>query len=327
MLKNRLFFIFKLAVSLGLLAYLMYLIDWKRAIETVLHANPWFLIAAPVVSLLAIALTSQRWRLILADSQVKYPAWQSFRGAWLGLFYGSFLPGVLGGDVLRVGMCVQYTKCLAGIATAAILLDRISGVVAVFGMLFSFYLFAPGTAAILLTVDDTLLIAGLAFVGIGGLIAVLATRRLWARWFSSDAKGIWGFISSMGKSLSALKNQTLVSVVSIALLAQFIETFSTFLIARAIGIDQPFTVFWAVVPLTFLIVFLPISLGGLGVREGAMVFLLARFGVPAQEAITLSFLIYLNRTLVGALGGGLQLVETFVKKSSPPPVEANSSSK
>src|SRR5687768_1350916 len=51
---------------------------------------------------------------------------------------------------------------------------------------------------------------------------------------------------------------------------------------RAFGVAQPFTVFMFFIPLTFLAVLLPISPGGLGVHEAALVYLFGSVGVAAE---------------------------------------------
>ena len=91
---------------------------------------------------------------------------------------------------------------------------------------------------------------------------------------------------------------------------------------KAIGLSLPLRAFFAVVPMVYLATLLPISLGGLGVREGALVFLLARLGVPTSSAVTLSFLIYLNQVFLGMLGGSLQLARLLSSRRRVEPAES-----
>ncbi len=89
-----------------------------------------------------------------------------------------------------------------------------------------------------------------------------------------------------------------------------------FLLSQAIGLAVSLTEFFAIIPLVYLVTILPISLGGLGVREGMLVFLLAQFNVAITDAVTLSFLIYLNRVVVGSLGGLIQLKDTLTDNNN-----------
>jgi uncharacterized membrane protein YbhN (UPF0104 family) len=310
--RDRLVFVLKLGVSLGLLIYLALLVDWQQAARTLQKAAKLPILVVPFVSLAGVGLSSLRWRLILADSRVKFSGWQAFRGYLLGLFYGNLLPGVLGGDAVRMGLCVQRTKCPVGTAAGSVLLERIVGLVALFGVAFLVYLAFPAIALPLLPIADTRLIAAGAVAGILGIAVVLAGRRVWLRWLPKEsARGLWSFVRTVMLTLGTLKVRTLGLVLILSAMSQAADIVATFLLARAINLHVPLTVFFGVVPLVYLATILPISLGGLGVREGAFTFLLSRFGVPTADAVTLSFLIYVNRLAIGGMGGGLQLMETL----------------
>jgi uncharacterized membrane protein YbhN (UPF0104 family) len=77
-------------------------------------------------------------------------------------------------------------------------------------------------------------------------------------------------------------------------------------VAISLGIKVPFYAFFIIVPIVYIATLLPISLGGLGVREGAMVFLMSRLGVSTVDGVSLAFLIYLNLVFIGLVGGVLQ---------------------
>ena len=63
----------------------------------------------------------------------------------------------------------------------------------------------------------------------------------------------------------------------------------------------------ALVPLVMLMTVLPVSLGGWGVREVAMVTVLTPLGVPAAAAVTMSVCLGLGQFLIGLPGGLLWL--------------------
>ncbi len=60
-------------------------------------------------------------------------------------------------------------------------------------------------------------------------------------------------------------------------------------------------------PVTYIITTIPVSLGGLGVREGVLVYLLTQISITPSDAVTLSFLIYCNRVFVASIGGITQV--------------------
>jgi uncharacterized protein (TIRG00374 family) len=309
--KGRVWFLIRLCVSLGLLIYLASLIDWGKAVRTIKATSPLAMLV-PLVTLTGLAVASLRWRLILADNGIDFPAWQAFRGYWLGLFYGNFLPGVLGGEVVRIGICVQKARCPVGTATAAVLLERVSGVIALLSILYSVQLVSPATVSSLFEIRDSQQVTLFASMGLLVMALVFATRKIWSRWLpTGEVKGVYRFISSAMTTLVSLKGYTLFKVLAVAIGFQTTDIIAHFLLAQAIHLHIPIAAFFAIIPIVYLALMVPVSLGGLGVREGVMVFLLSRLGVSTSDAVTLSFLVYLNRLLVGGIGGGMQLMETL----------------
>ena len=75
------------------------------------------------------------------------------------------------------------------------------------------------------------------------------------------------------------------------------------LVARALGLHMPAAYFFLFVPLLAVIVSLPISLNGIGVREGAGIVLFGLVGVDRATAFSLQFTTYLVAVAVSLLGG------------------------
>ena len=141
---------------------------------------------------------------------------------------------------------------------------------------------------------------------------------MWQKWLTrvSGQGKVTAFVQSGLEAFQGLKGQTLARILVLSAVFQGGDIAVTFLLARALDLDVPFVALLGVVPLVYLATVLPISLGGLGVREGTLAFLLARYGVAASDAITLSFLVYLNRVLVGSIGGGMQLLGVVKTKDA-----------
>jgi uncharacterized membrane protein YbhN (UPF0104 family) len=94
------------------------------------------------------------------------------------------------------------------------------------------------------------------------------------------------------------------------------------LAARAIGVDQPLSLWFSVVPLVALAMVLPISIGGFGVRENALTFLLAEQGVPEERALAVALIWGVSTIVVGLMGGVLVLLDRSRQPAGPPRVEA-----
>jgi uncharacterized membrane protein YbhN (UPF0104 family) len=86
--------------------------------------------------------------------------------------------------------------------------------------------------------------------------------------------------------------------------------------ARALGIEQPLSVWFSVVPLVALAMVLPISIGGFGVRENATAFLLAEQGVAVDRAVGVALLWGLTQIVIGLIGGVLFMLDRTADTSS-----------
>ena len=76
------------------------------------------------------------------------------------------------------------------------------------------------------------------------------------------------------------------------------------LIGASLGIPLPFGYYWAFMPLNILVILIPVSLGGFGLPQGAMVWTLGPLGVPATAAFLLSTL-FVGAGVIGNLPGAL----------------------
>jgi uncharacterized membrane protein YbhN (UPF0104 family) len=81
------------------------------------------------------------------------------------------------------------------------------------------------------------------------------------------------------------------------------------LVARAVGVIQPVGTWFTVVPLVSLLMVLPISIGGFGVRENSLEYLLRGYGVPSETGVTIALLWGLCTIIAGLVGGVLFLLE------------------
>ena len=311
--KNRRFyFIFKSTISFLLIFLLINIVDWGRAYIIIKASNKYFFIFAPVLWLMGLLFAALRWRLILFDAEVKFSFFQAYRTYLRGLFYNIFLPGVIGGDAVRIGICYNQSKCKISTATYSVILERVLGVISLFFFILLAFCFFSQNLFSALAFRMVISILIISIIVIISFFVFFAARKIWGKCFSKeDTSKVRKFFFDGFQSLKLLKGKSLVLVLILSSLFQLMDIFVSYILSRALGINLGFSVFFTIIPLVYLVTILPISLGGLGVREGAFAFLLAKFGVSASVAITLSFLIYFNRVLLAGIGGCVQLAEPF----------------
>jgi uncharacterized membrane protein YbhN (UPF0104 family) len=224
--------------------------------------------------------------------------WRFFEG----MFFNLCLPSSIGGDVIKAYRIGDSTprRLLAG---CSVLADRLTGLSAL-GVLAGaalaarrFQLGLPLTLAVAgALLAATLGVFLLAVSCLDKLVAVVpaphVVRNVLAQLLpyqqrpSVIAKAVaWSFVVQAGGAVGVA------------------------LSARALGVDQPLSLWFSVVPLVALVMVLPISIGGFGVRENAMTFLLSEEGVPSDRAVGVALLWGLSTIIIGLVGGVLFLLD------------------
>jgi uncharacterized membrane protein YbhN (UPF0104 family) len=94
-------------------------------------------------------------------------------------------------------------------------------------------------------------------------------------------------------------------------LLQILVVVVNILNGAALGLNVPTVFYFILIPLVAVATMIPVSLNGLGVREGAFVFFLAQAGVPEDQALSLA-LLWLGVIIVSSLIGGLVWLATPV---------------
>jgi glycosyltransferase 2 family protein len=296
-------------VSLGLLFYLVLLVDWDRTIDILQSVQAVNLSYIPLITLLGFVFASLRWKLLLHNNNIQFSFNESFWGYWLGLFYSIFLPGVIGGDIIRAGLVVNKRKCPVITSATIVLMERMIGVIVLFLSMAMILLITPRTIKILIGASNTTQLIIIASIILASTAVVLAGRAYWPELLTKFGNNkLTRFISKPLLTLALISRKALIISMLLSFLFEAADIFTVYFLARALNINPPLVFFFAIMPVVYVITILPISLGGLGVREGVLFFLLSQTGVQASDAVTLSFLIYINRILVGGVAGLIQLI-------------------
>lgn len=286
-------------VTLSLLVILGRNIDIQKTLGFLQGTSIPLFLAAGCVMVLQVLLAAVRWRLVMTHKRIQLPLQSLLRYFWLGLFFNQVLPSSVGGDAVRA-YCLVREGYGIGSASVAVLLDRLLGMV---GLVLLVIVALP--LSISYISDGAMRLALHAVVvgafGVIGFILVLdrltANFRKWRivrgmAALSKDARGLL-FSTDPGVRLILLSiGVHLISILAIAVLALAIE----------IGVH--WTAFVVVVPVAILLMTVPVSIAGWGVREGVMVVGLGYAGVAAEQAVALSIL-FGFLVLVVALPGGL----------------------
>ncbi len=304
-MRKHLFNIFKIVVSAGLLFYLLvFQTDLKDLWDVARQARWGYLIMAMLLMIVGTALRAVRWRVLLQALDIDVPLPRLVQLYFIGAFFNLFLPTGFGGDAIKMAELARSTG-RAPEAIGTTLVDRATGL----WVLFVLALLALPFSHTLLP-DGLLPVIALGTLGgvVGGWV-VMGTPLI--PWLGSKVRlpgqekleRFYRSISQLG--YKALGKACLVSLIFNILLIMF-----NVLIARGLGVNQPLGVFLLFTPIISSSLALPISVGGLGVREQAYVLLFSALGVSDAAAAAMSLANYgLTNIVVGLLGGVVYALE------------------
>jgi uncharacterized membrane protein YbhN (UPF0104 family) len=248
-----------------------------------------------------VVLSAVRWQRVLAalDAPAGLPTLTAHYFA--GLFVSNFLPSTIGGDVLRVSRLTAANGS-GPTSFASIVLERLSGwvvlpVITLVGLAAN-----PGLRGLGAASHAAEAIAVSTLVLLGGVLVTAASPKIGGR--LGHHEGWRRFISAIHLGLARFRRHPAATVeVLIAGFAyQLAVVGAAFLAAAALGLDVGWTAMLAFMPAVAIVQVLPITIGGLGVREGAFVLFLHPLGVATHSAVALGVLIY-GINLVASLAG------------------------
>ncbi len=293
----------KITVSIVILFFLFrnirFPVFWKTVVSVDL-----FLVAAVILFFICIqAVSAFRWSIIL-EKDVKIPYPRLFSIYFIGMFFNNFLPTIVGGDVIK-GYYLYRSSGRGDVSAASVFMDRYSGFSAL--ILITSLALIPGYAAIRgtgLPAAFALLIGGFL---LSSLIIWVGSLHGWAIDILSKVRfyGINKKIDTFYNVLMGYKKQTRI-IIKAFLCSLFVQggvIIAYYMLSRGIGMEVRPGYFFLYIPLTTAISMLPISLSGLGVREGAFVFLFSKVGATQEQALTLSLMWFAITAVVSIIGG------------------------
>lgn len=306
----------KVAFTSGLLYLLLTRLDAQQASNLLNHTHISALLLAIAVHALVFLCGNLRWWLLLRHIQPACSFGDTAPAYYLGLFCNNFLPTGFGGDVVRVTYLSARNHEVSKLISST-LVDRVLGLVVLLltGLLAipmqNIFSEAERQALLLLT---GAVLATMALVFSGWL---LAYPILVKRFHQNGAPRQPVFFLKIHKAMSQflhlirLYQQApwlLLSGVAFSLLIQALVILVYAILGDSLGIELPLASYFLMIPLVMLATNVPFSLGGLGLREGALVAMLVGMGVDYQQGVLLS-LLYLLVLWLTTLPGGLILLK------------------
>ncbi len=266
----------------------------EKIIGLFFQANTFNLIAALFCYVTIIYVSAFRLQLLIPNN---LPLKSIFAISAIGYFFNMFLPSGISGDVARVYYLkkeINKTKNVHFVdLTAPFVMEKYFGLVSVLVIGLVVLPFA-------LRIFDSSQIASAIVPTIVFLLLVFCLGIIFFkfRFFKNNR-----FISVFYAYLDSFKDRKrLYAVFIYSAFIQIISIVAIYLISQGMGFGVPFFFFIVIIPIINIITILPVTLGGLGLREGAFVLFLAYQGIPPHAAISLSLMSFLL-SLIASLAG------------------------
>jgi len=298
-------------IGIGALALVIMRTDAHGLSEALRNTRVAYLPLAVAASFAVTWLMAYRWRAILAKRGLHFNTRRLFGYYLIGIFFTSFVPGGgVTGDVARLIYVDREVRDKA-LVLSTLVYERLVGVftLLLIGLAATLMTRASGRPDQIIYVSEGIL--ALAFITIAALMSDYVSSRL-ARFIRTIGRQIrmvrmaeaaartLESISELRRDRALLFRTSMISV-----LIRIVWSLGCYIVAWAMGLPIGLLTLFAFISLVDLVRLMPISVGGLGVREWAVIVLFATVGITREQALTFSILafapIYLNAILGGIL--------------------------
>lgn len=327
MQKNSALRFARIAVTAALITYILHkaglfsVEGWQHLLDTFAHISLPLVLASIGVELLLILSSAFKWYMLLHSRGLPVSLWRLLAYYMIGMFFNLILPTSVGGDVVRMHELGRYTGRYAD-AVASVFIDRFSGmatlvVLALLAVVVNLRLLNQSW----LTMGLAIAIGGVAFIcwliidkRPFNLAQRLFGRQLVGRVSRLEATAVrrvpsfsqlFAKIDKFRQAVLAYKNHpgALWGALINSLIFYFLGVVNVWVSALAFGSELGFINMLAAVPIIFLIMNLPISIGSIGLMEFAFSFTLGLFGATPTLAISTALLIRAKSFLFAGIGG------------------------
>lgn len=311
--RRPLFFAGKALLSVFLIWLLLRGGTWERVVEL---ARNRFYVGPCIVALVAFAVSNVlggvQWNILLRAQGISIGLPRAISLYFVGLFFSNFLPANIGGDVVKI-VDVYRSTGRGGSVVAATMMDRAIGLATLAAMSCA----AGGFLLPEIGLRPVLLLLPLFFLFFVGLCLMFLSRRASALLLKIAARLPFESVRKKAESILAAvlqyraRRRALVEALLVSIPVQALRILVHYWAALALGVSAPAVAFFLFIPMVAVLIALPISINGIGVREWFSVLFFAMVGMDREKAFSISFLAFLIGVAVSLIGGILFVARSF----------------
>lgn len=301
--RARLFFALKFAIGLGLVTFLLARMDGSALLAAIRRYNLVSLLGTAALTAFSFFVASARWKILIPE--VAYG--RLLRYSLIAQFYSVLLPGQIAGEAVKAWRISRGVASGPKLA-ASVVIDRVIGLIA---------LLVIATWGILAAQDGRsrallIPIVSLAVALVAGMFALASPRVFRLCSHASHLAGtrfprLRHIAGQLLMLLTGWRDYTraplrLLGAFFLGIIFQLLTVSIYAWLAGSLGIHLNIHHWMWIAGVTSIAMLLPLSIAGIGLREGALVALLANFGVPGESSLALSLGVFLLMLLAAAAG-------------------------
>ena len=288
-----------------LIVLLLRRIGIDRVVEYIHSSDPIWIGGALMLFTASHFVGSLQWWWLLRFEGIHIPWRKTVSFYFVGLFFNNFLIGNLGGDVFRMVDVRRSSKNGTG-AVSTVFFDRFAGLFVLSGMaiITAPWIITHGAIRFYLQLPILGLIIGWVFVlfllfnrkfakPFAWLIKLMIPDRI-----TIKAREVYHKIFILGR-----KKTLLLRVLCLSLVVQSARIMTHYFLGRSLGVTLSPVYYFLIIPIVAIMASLPLSVGGIGLREQTGVVLFGAVGIAALQAFSLEFMAYLVAVVSSLLGG------------------------
>jgi hypothetical protein len=288
-----------IAVSIGLIAWVFSGISLSKLLVVAATADTGLLLLALSLHGTGLLLSAMRWATLLNIQKIDFSFKATVLLYWIGCFFNAFLPTSVGGDVVRSYLASKQNGKIIDTAISVIF-ERLAGVAALL------IIFGVGAIWLHLSTGEGPLwkiacLSSATFIGAGSIAsarkALLESTLARPEWRDRVQR----IADVILKYKSHKRKLWWILIISLLLQINVIVYYSV--IAAALDIRLSFFYFCLLIPPILILTMLPVSFGGVGLRETAFLFFFAPLGITSAEILSLSLWSYVLALLANLSGG------------------------
>lgn len=309
-MKLKLITAFKILVSLLLIALVLTKVELIQIWQQLQKLSWHFIILMMLYYTVLQLISCWRWQVVLKSTGHLVALRTLFSSYFAGMFLNIFLPGSFGGDVYRVYRVAQTTKDTEA-ALVSVFLERFTGLAALSMLAFCSLPFA---FAVVERWDIIIIFFITIGILIGGVLLIISPKLLIfsERWLQKlHLNPLIAKIAKMQILLIkfAHHRQSLFYSIGLSFILMLGIVYYHYLIAQELRISISYFQLLVFIPIIAVITLLPISLGGMGVKEGLWIYLFSRINLAAEQALLISVIMTILCWFLSLPGGFVLLLD------------------